>query len=524
MSNFDLVYQATKKRDAKKISLLRMEDNSYIHERKGLALTPAGLCAAEGDWESACWLMTEFNDSVDSILYGAIIGGHIKSFQPSMDSLPEPLKIILNKRDWYSELTMLKAFAQRGDITVISSYLRGKETTLPGEIKAAVCGAAYGNQVDVLNFLLEKFPEDRGELLCCVLEGAAWGGHKELLLQFLNQYNREKSIPAKEIDFHAKWAIMRGCGSGGQWELLTFLKSHYTNIHSIDLYDAFKSAAFYNQDGFVTELIKQDHRSIEYARYAMATMQRIDFLEKLLSKETDFSGIAIFIKDRITSSNALFAYLIEFTKPEFVQKLCKALAARKEIDAKIIENISQTEKNALKVIDLKSRYGITTIQARFLYEHPEILQLIVSTQYNKDNLYNLVKDKEGLNYWQFVDLVKRVQKNKAKSLLLDDLESYLNTKTGWWYNHRNRCASFLDALKETKSHKACRSLVGEQFRLFSEPPAPGSTSTNLDAPKHASAVKQNTVKDEYYDALKKYNDALIDDEKARNGSNSMNFY
>ncbi|MCL9684541.1 hypothetical protein [Legionella maioricensis] len=522
MSNFDLVYQAAKKRDAKKISLLRLKDNSYLYEKKGLALTPAGQCAEDGDWESACWLMTEFNDSIDSILYGAVIGGHIKSMQPSMDALPEPLKIIINKRDWYSDREMLKAFAQSGDITVLSQYLKDNEKIPPGAIKAAVHGAAYGNQVDVINLLLEKFPENRDELLCCVLEGAAWGGHQELLLRFLNQYNRGKNILFREIDCHAMWAIMRGCGSGGQVELLTFLKSHYTHIHSSDLYDAFKSAVFYNQDDFVMTELKQDHRLIEYAQYATAVMRRIDFLEQLLTKESDFSGIAIFIKDQIISTNALFTYLIAFTKPEFVPKVCKALVARKEIDATIIENIAQIEKNALKVIDLKNRYGITTHQARFLYEHPEILPLIVSTQYDTDGLYNLVKDKEDLNYWQFVDLVKRVQKNKAKSQLVDDLEDYLNTKSLWWYNHRSRCASFLEALKETRSHKACRSLVGEQFRLFAAPPAPSPSATQ-DTPKHASAVKQNAVKDEYYDALKKFHDSFIDDEKTRNDSTSMSF-
>lgn len=513
MSNFDLVYQAAKKKDVKKISLLRLENNSLIYEKKGFELTPAGQCALEGDWESACWLMTECGDSVNSILYGAIIGGHINSFKPPMDSLPEPLTIILNKCDRQSDRTMLKAFAQRGDLRVVDEYASNKEQFRPGEIIDAAISAAYGNQVHILNFLLEKFPQFRNELLCAVLEGAAWGGHKELLLQYLEHYNREKNLSPGELHYEAKRLIMLGCGSGGQLELLNFIKSSYPPIYNSDIYDAFKAASFHNQDNFIKELIKQDPKLIDEAQCAMATMSRIDFLEKLLSKETNFSGIAIFISDRITSASALFIYLIEFTKPEYVQKLCKALVARKEIKAEIIENIHQIEHNSLKVIDLKNRYGITTIQARFLYEHPDILSLIISTQYDNNGIFNLLNDKETLNYWQFTDLVKRVQKNKAKSQLIDDLEEYLHTKTSWWYNHRGRCASFLDALKETKSHKTCRGLVADQFRLFSAPEAPSQESTNQEIPKHASAVRQSAVKDEYYDALKKYQDTMGDENK-----------
>lgn len=510
MSNFDLIYQAAKKRDAKRISLIDLEDNSSGYATKDLALTPAGLCAQEGDWDTASWLMSEFNCSIPTIVYGAVLGGHIKSFQQPSDSLPAFLGDILPRGAWMAELAMIKAFAQLGVTTVVIDYLQKKEMNV-FVAKEAACGAAYGNHPELLNSLLEEFPDkkDKNELLLSILEGAAWAGNRELLLQFLAEYNQGKSISPQKIDQTAKQSIMLGCGSGGHLGLFTYLKSHFTNIHDSDVLITIKRAALYDHYDFITAVIRNDTRLIEMAEYALAQVC-VDQLEKLISEKTNVRDLCIFINDLIVSTRTLFNYLVQFTKSDFIQKLCYELSRLKEIKEKELD-IIKAEKDALTVIDLKNRYGLATKQALFLFEHPEMLQLIRSEKFEKDKLHILVKHETELNSWQFADMVKRVQKNQAKSQLIDDLEGYLETKTSWWYNHRERCASFLGAVKETKDYKVCRRLVGDQFRLFdSGKTTEGESAKNM--PKYQTALSSNVVKDEYFFAIRRYHESFNHDE------------
>jgi len=495
MSDFELIYQAAKKRDAKTISLLLLHRSSFFEPVKDFALTPAGLCAQEGDWETVNWLVTEFKASLGPILYGAVLGGHITEWAKPKEIVNKLLQgSFKGEYFWECKAYLLQAFAQMGMLDLLQQYFQDKPDKISG---AMLCAAIYGKQTAVINFIFEKLGPRPGVLLEAI-KGAAWANNQELLVQYLKHYNQIKKLAADELDWDAAESLMHGCGSGGHIELFAYLMQQYPDLSTRTcMFYGFKSAVYHQKEDFIISLCKQYPKAVEDAKNALATMGRPELIEQLPECPNQYCGIAIFSSDNWFSDRAAAtSFLSKFNQSETVHKLCLELKRQNKIKHPVLEDLSSIQADALKIIALKNRYDLTTREAKFLFEHPKVFELMLTPKYQgkEKALFELVAEDTVLDFWQFEHLIQRL----PRAQLIHDLDEYLKNKTDWWYNHRKRCESFLKAIRETKDLKQCQQLVAAQIKLFDSKTSVNTESQGL---FYTSTVKQNTIKDGYYKAL-----------------------
>jgi hypothetical protein len=90
-------------------------------------------------------------------------------------------------------------------------------------------------------------------------------------------------------------------------------------------------------------------------------------------------------------------------------------------------------------------------------------------------------------------------KPKASKILIDDLFHYTAETSAWWYNHIDRCKDFRPVFIQADKNQR-KKLVQNQYLLFTQP----STIVNNQAQeKYLQPLKQGSVQDGYFEAIKK---------------------
>lgn len=495
-----------KSRALTKISLLLLDQHCSIDEEKELALTPAGLCAKEGDWETAYWLMTECNANVGSILYGGILGGHITSSIPK-DGFSKAELEIWARHIRQDDGKMVMGFAQMGNEEALNLYLSGSAQRNNALICDAIKGASYGNCTALMHKLFTTDDtKEYAKQLEIAIHAAACAGNQALAIECMEL--RKKILP-KETEYSKRPQdfALQGAGQTGQLALIKYLHKNSETLGYIDVDIATREAMLRNNDDFVMQLIAEFPNIKHLAQVSAALLQRNTFIEKSINKNTCYKTIAIGLHHWAFSESVLMRYLAQFNDSDTVKNLTLALTERKEINPSVSQALPKIAAQAQAVIKLKQAYNLATKQALLLQENPKFLARI-SKQEDDDALCRaMVGNEEGLNNWQLKDLIKKVRKNAAKAELIYNLENYQANKSRWWYNHLERCEDFLSAIKETRKSKVCNKLIADQYRLFH--PAEGASDTESGTAKHLQPVKQEALKDDFYRAIKKYYDSVF---------------
>ncbi|MDP3268463.1 MAG: hypothetical protein Q8M40_05375 [Legionella sp.] len=516
MSHFDTIYEAAIKRDARLISLLLMSEGISIDVMQGLALTPAGLLAQNGEWESTRWLMQEFGAKVGNILYGAIIGGHIKYYEPTQDDEPgensknTAMRLIWSKYSKSNDHEMTIAFAQLG----LVHWERLQENI--ELINFAILGSAYTNNRDLIDTLFTLEQPNKSEALANGIIGAACGNHRVLMYEYMKMYERHYSHH-ENYKIQVKNYALKGAAQGEQIDLIIEIGNNFIEPGSITM----------NIDAAIYELIsgnniqillkllnKLDKDHDLYAAQITATrLNKPKILEALihynLNNIIDYETIAHQIKPWAKKSDDLLRYLAQFNSPNFVKSICAFFHTNPifNLPEEVKQKLTEIQNKALAIIELKQKYDLETIQALFYqkYQYQENNSNRPSSFPNKEEL--------SLNKWQLNDLIKKIGKkielNEVKEKLIKRLERYMSNLSFWKSNHGERCKSFLLAIKDTPGSKEVTELVSTQYSLFHNRENQNQTK-DPNPPKHQQKLKNNT-QDEFYQALKEYYDTMTTD-------------
>lgn len=517
MSHFDTIYEAAIKRDARLISLLLMSEGISIDVMQGLALTPAGLLAQNGEWESARWLMQEFGAKVGNILYGAIIGGHIKYYEPEPTQDDEPgentkntaMHLIWSKYSKCNDHEMTIAFAQLG----LVHWERLQENI--ELINFAILGAAYTNNRDLIDTLFTLEQPNKSEALANGIIGAACGNHRVLMYEYIKMYERHYSHH-KNYKIQVKNYALKGAAQGEQLALIIEIgKNFIETAYSMNIDAAIYELISGNNNQFLLKLLnKLDKNHDLYAAQITATrLNKPKMLETLihhnLNNIIDYETIAYEITLCAKQSDDLLRYLAQFNSQNFVKSICACFRTSPifNLPEEINQKLPAIQNKALAIIELKQKYDLETIQALFYqkYQHQENNSNRPSSFPNKEEL--------SLNKWQLNDLIKKIGKkiesNEVKEKLIKRLQTYMSNLSFWKSNHGERCKSFLLALKGTPGSKEATELVSTQYNLFHNRENQNQTK-DPNPPKHQQKLKNNT-QDEFYDALKEYYDTMAID-------------
>lgn len=300
MSFFDDICKAAKARDARAISLLQLKNCFNIDEPQDLALTPAGQFAQAGDWQTALWLVKQFKANLGNVLYGGILGGHIKSFQPNIEACPE-LQELCEHSSQSDHQLMAMGFAQMGIEDVFTTEIRQNKILM----LCAIEGAAYGNQ----KTLLFQFDFSSARDYYHAVRGAACSGNEELTLETMRlSFKLNGSIEAIDECFsHAFSAAARG----KQIQLISSLfdRSNFSyfqnlftvalnsnNIHFLKMLKSAFPSEFHHRN---SQLV---HRAGQLSNYT--------YLE-----QCDHSDYAMFVSGMhsIIEYNPCFDFLIHFS-------------------------------------------------------------------------------------------------------------------------------------------------------------------------------------------------------------------
>ena len=510
MDFFEKMYHAAKRRDEKKLSVLLLKDNAWLDRENSLALTPAALCAYEGDFDTALWLWEKFDASIGYVYYGAILGGHIKGLDALYERLPKSKIDTIIKDDF----RIVMGFAQMGNQEELQKCFDKKIDREDKLFQYAIKGAALGNQTDLLDWLLKNLHENESYFFECAIESAALGGHQELvvkLMKLLDALNKKKNAnptaffnESSELSFDVIQIAMRGFALGEHDALIDWLTKINGSVEKHYAHIAVRFAVGHNTE-LALRLAENYNASFDLL-FSAGVSGDFDLLEKLITPDTsDFEIANATYHKAISIEFFTYYYLAQSNNTALVSRICKAVASYEKTKAEIVESIKTIEKSAIAVIELKQKYGLATEQANLLFKHPEVLPLISNNDYDKAKIIELFKD-TNLNRWQLLDMIVNVRKNLPKAKLIDSLENYRSNTTTWWYNHLARCQDFLPELKKTKSAKKCNILVREQFSLFKKASVSDTKPENLR--KHQEPIKQKNLKDGFYTALEEYCDTV----------------
>jgi hypothetical protein len=510
MRLFEKMYQAAKSRDEKKLSKLLLKDHAWIDRENSAGLTPAALCASEGDFDTALWLWEKFDASIGYVYYGAILGGHIKTLDALYERLPKSKVGTIFKDDF----RIAMAFAQLGNKEQLQQCFDKKIAREDELLKYAIMGAAFGNQADLLDWLLEKIKTNPRYLFECAIESAAQGGHQDLVVKLMKSFdvlNTKKNgdsftffYESNGLSYDAIKIAMRGFALGEHEALIDWLTTINGSRSDYYAHIAVRFAVGRNTE-LALRLAEKYDASFDLL-YSAGISGDFNLLEKLITPDTyDFEIALATYHKAISVEIFTFYYLAHANDTALVSRICKAVASYEQTKDEIVESIDTIEENAIAVIELKQKYGLATKQAKLLFKHPDVLPLISNKGYDEAKIIELFKDTE-LNRWQLLDMIAMVRKNLPKAQLIDSLENYQNNTSTWWYNHLGRCQDFLTELKRTKNVKKCDKLVSAQFGLFDKTSVSETKSGNLG--KHQKPIKQKDVKDGYYTALEEYCDTV----------------
>ena len=108
MDYFDTILTAARNKDNATIEKLLIKGHD-IDPIRGLNLTPAGQLAKEKDWNTAHWLMTNYQANPNKIVYGAILGGtsEYELQQLGETKICKEATEIFEKCDTHFKLTLL---------------------------------------------------------------------------------------------------------------------------------------------------------------------------------------------------------------------------------------------------------------------------------------------------------------------------------------------------------------------------------------------------------------------------------